>query len=163
MVRLVPRPSGLYSAGGAGSGLAAQHGGRPEVAHLIDAVIWAQSDEREAERRRLTRDQNPDSLDMANKPLGGAPLDHAGWMAEEIPFLAAQRTRSSSVFAGAAHLVRDLDRGERSADDQLRERIGDLAVGLQVGLDVLLHGERHVRMDDPLPERLQSIFGRAPC
>ena len=29
-----------------------------------------------------------------------------------------------------------------------------LAVGLQVGLDVLLHRERHVRMTDPLAERL---------
>jgi hypothetical protein len=66
--------------------------GRREVAYLIDALIWVQSDEREAGRRRLARDRNPDALDLANKPLGGAPLDHAGWMAEEIPFNAAQRT-----------------------------------------------------------------------
>ena len=66
--------------------------GRREVAHLIDALIWVQSDETEAERRRLARDRDPDALDLASKPLGGAPLDHAGWMAEEIPFNAAQRT-----------------------------------------------------------------------
>jgi hypothetical protein len=62
------------------------------VAHLIDALIWVQSDEREAERRRLARDRNPDALDQANQPPGGAPLDHDGWMAGEIPFNAAQRT-----------------------------------------------------------------------
>jgi hypothetical protein len=43
--------------------------------------------------------------------------------------------RSSSAFA---RLVGHFYRSERAADDQLRERVGDLAVGLQVGLDVLL-------------------------
>jgi hypothetical protein len=83
--------------------------GRREVAHLIDAVIWVQSDEREAERRRLARDQNPDSLDIANKPLGGAPLDHAGWMAEEIPFNAAQRTweRAEIIVCGTPQILYD--------------------------------------------------------
>jgi hypothetical protein len=51
-------------------------------------------------------------------------------------------------------LVLDHDRGEGTADDQLCERVRDLAVGLQVGLDVLLHGERHVRVADPDAERL---------
>ena len=45
--------------------------GRREVAHVIDALIWVQADEGEAERRRLARDQDPDVLDMANRPLGG--------------------------------------------------------------------------------------------
>lgn len=83
--------------------------GRREMAHLIDALIWVQSDEREAERRRLARDQNPDSLDMANKPLGGAPLDHAGWMAEEIPFNAAQRTweRADIIVCGTPQIPCD--------------------------------------------------------
>jgi hypothetical protein len=40
--------------------------------------------------------------------------------------------------------------GERAANDQLGECGGHLAVGLQVSLDVLLHGERHVRVPDPL-------------
>jgi hypothetical protein len=39
--------------------------------------------------------------------------------------------RSSSAFA---RLVGDFYRSERATDDQLRERVGDLAVGLQVGL-----------------------------
>src|SRR5437762_712139 len=54
----------------------------------------------------------------------------------------------------AAHLVRDLSGGEEAADDQLRERVRDLAVGLQVGLNVLLHGERHVRVTDAPAQRL---------
>jgi hypothetical protein len=32
--------------------------------------------------------------------------------------------------------------------------VGDLAVSLQVGLDVLLHGERHIRVADAMAERL---------
>ena len=52
---------------------------------------------------------------------------------------------------------------ERTADDQLGERVGDLAVGLQVGLDVLLHGERHVGVTDPLLSAFQSIFASRPA
>jgi hypothetical protein len=83
--------------------------GRREVAHLIDAVIWVQGDERDAERRRLARDQNPDSSDMANKPLGAAPLAHAEWMAEEIPFNAAQRTweRADIIVCGTPQIPHD--------------------------------------------------------
>jgi hypothetical protein len=83
--------------------------GRREVAHLIDALIWVQSDEREAERRRLARDRDPDALDMANRPLAGAPLDHAGWMAEEIPFNAAQRSweRADIVVCGTPEIPYD--------------------------------------------------------
>jgi len=65
--------------------------GRREVAHLIDALIWVQADEREAERRGLARERDPDALDMTNMDPGGTPFDNAGWMAEEIPFNAAQR------------------------------------------------------------------------
>lgn len=83
--------------------------GRREVAHLIDALIWVQADEREAERRRLARDRDPDALDMANRPLGGLPLDHAGWMAEEIPFNAAQRTweRADVIVCGTPQIPCD--------------------------------------------------------
>ena len=83
--------------------------GRREVAHLIDALIWVQADEREAERRRLARDRNPDALDMTNKDPGGAPFDHAGWMAEEIPFNAAQRTweRADVVVCGTPQIPCD--------------------------------------------------------
>jgi hypothetical protein len=83
--------------------------GRREMAHLIDALIWVQSDETEAERRRLARDRDPDALDLANKPLGGAPLDHAGWMAEEMPFNAAQRTweRADVIVCGTPQIPCD--------------------------------------------------------
>jgi hypothetical protein len=45
--------------------------GRREAAHLIDALIWVQSDEREAARRALARRANPDPIDRANRPAGG--------------------------------------------------------------------------------------------
>jgi hypothetical protein len=58
--------------------------GRREVADLIDALIWVQSDEREAERRVLTRIGKPNESPTMRH--------HREWMAEEIPFNAAQRT-----------------------------------------------------------------------
>jgi hypothetical protein len=66
--------------------------GRREVAHLIDALIWVQSDVHQAERRGLARELDPDELDMTNKDPGGSPFENAAWMAEEIPFNAGQRT-----------------------------------------------------------------------
>jgi hypothetical protein len=56
---------------------------RRESAHLIDAAIWVQSDERETERRNLARVGQPDGLPTEQ--------DHREWMAEEIPFQAGQR------------------------------------------------------------------------
>jgi hypothetical protein len=86
--------------------------GRLEVAHLIDTLIWVQSDETEAERRRLGRDRNPSAIDVANFPPGGSPLDHEGWMAEEIPFNAAQRSweRGDIVVCGTPEIPCDLVR-----------------------------------------------------
>lgn len=83
--------------------------GRGEVAHLIDALIWVQSDEREAERRRLVRDRRPSALDVVNFPSDGLPLDHEGWMAEEIPFNAAQRSweRADIVVCGTPEIPYD--------------------------------------------------------
>jgi hypothetical protein len=83
--------------------------GRREVAHLIDALIWVQADEREAERRGLAREQDPDALDMTNKDPGGVPFDNAGWMAEEIPFNAAQRTweRADVIVCGTPQIPHD--------------------------------------------------------
>jgi hypothetical protein len=63
----------------------------------------------------------------------------------------------------AAHLVPDLSGGESAANDQLSERVGHLAVGLQVGLDVLLHGERHVCVPDALAECLPVDLCIAAC
>ena len=80
--------------------------GRREVANLIDALIWVQSDEREAERRALARRASPDRIDRANRPAGGPPPADAdadaGWMAGEGPFNTAQRTweRASIVVCG---------------------------------------------------------------
>ncbi|MDQ2876174.1 MAG: hypothetical protein M3Y33_15820 [Actinomycetota bacterium] len=83
--------------------------GRREVAHLIDALIWVQSDEREAERRRLARDRDPNAFDAANQALDGMPLGHAGWMAEEIPFNTAQRTweRADIIVCGTPEIPCD--------------------------------------------------------
>jgi hypothetical protein len=83
--------------------------GRREVAHLIDVLIWVQSDESEAERRRLARDRDPDALDVANQSVDGSPFDHAGWMAEEVPFNAAQRTwqRADVIVCGTPEIPCD--------------------------------------------------------
>lgn len=56
---------------------------RRESAHLTDATIWVQADERETERRNLAR---------VGQPGGPPTVQHLrDWMAEEIPFLAGQR------------------------------------------------------------------------
>lgn len=56
---------------------------RRESAHLIDAAVWVQSDERETERRNRARVGKP-----GNAPTVQHWLD---WMAEEVPFLLDQR------------------------------------------------------------------------
>ena len=75
--------------------------GRREAADLIDALIWVQSDEREAERRVLTRIGKPDE----------APTiwHHREWMAEEIPFNTAQRTweRANVIVCGTPQIPCD--------------------------------------------------------
>jgi hypothetical protein len=75
--------------------------GRREAADLIDALIWVQSDVREAERRMLTRIGKPDE----------APTiwHHREWMAEEIPFNAAQRTweRADVIVCGTPEIPFD--------------------------------------------------------
>ena len=75
--------------------------GRQEMAGLIDALIWVQSDEREAERR---------VLDRIGKP-GEAPTlwHHHEWMAEERPFNAAQRTweRADVIVCGTPQIPYD--------------------------------------------------------
>jgi len=75
--------------------------GRREAADLIDALIWVQSDVREAERRVLTRIGKPDE----------APTiwHHREWMAEEIPFNAAQRTweRADVIVCGTPEIPFD--------------------------------------------------------
>ncbi len=75
--------------------------GRRGVAHLIDVLIWVQADEREAERRVLTRIGKPNEA-----PTIG---HHHEWMAEEIPFNAAQRTweRADIIVCGTPEIPHD--------------------------------------------------------
>ena len=75
--------------------------GRREAAHLVDALIWVQSDQREAERRSLAR---------VGQPGGPTTVrDLRGWMAEEEPFLADQRPweRADLVVAGSPRISVD--------------------------------------------------------
>jgi hypothetical protein len=84
--------------------------GRREVGHLIDALIWVQSDEREAARRALARAVHADAIDGANMPADGSPSDDAAWMAEEIPFNTDQRTweRADLTVCGTPQIPYDL-------------------------------------------------------
>ena len=72
---------------------------RSELMHLIDAVVWVQSDETEAERRGIARDGGD---------AAAAGFWHE-WMAEELPFLAAQRPweRATVVVDGTPRLSHD--------------------------------------------------------
>jgi hypothetical protein len=93
--------------------------GRRAVAHLIDTVIWVQADETEAARRSAARAENPPAADLANQGLAnqglanqgpdGPGLDEDGWMAEEIPFNAAQRTweRADLIVCGTPEISYD--------------------------------------------------------
>jgi hypothetical protein len=75
--------------------------GRCEAAHLIDALVWVQSDQREAERRSLAR---------VGQPGGPRTVRNLQeWMAEEEPFLAGQRPweRADLVVAGTPQISFD--------------------------------------------------------
>ena len=57
--------------------------GRSEASHLVDALVWVQADQLEAEHRNLAR---------VGQPGGPRTIgDHREWMAEEEPFLTGQR------------------------------------------------------------------------
>jgi hypothetical protein len=83
--------------------------GRREAAHLIDALIWVQSDQREAGRRAVARAAHPGAADLANAAADGSPLDEDGWMAEELPFNTAQRTweRADLIVCGTPEIPCD--------------------------------------------------------
>lgn len=74
---------------------------RRECAHLIDAVVWVQSDERETERRNLARVGQADGLPTEQ--------DHREWMADEIPFQADQRPweRADLIVCGTPEIPFD--------------------------------------------------------
>ena len=75
--------------------------GRREAAHLIDALIWVQSDQAEAGRRSLAR------VGQTGGPR--TVQDLREWMAEEEPFLAGQRPweRADLVVAGTPQIPFD--------------------------------------------------------
>jgi hypothetical protein len=72
---------------------------RRALAHLLDAAVWVQSDQAELERRDAVRVQAGEI----------SPEDYASWMAEERPFLAADRPweRADLVVAGTPGLRHD--------------------------------------------------------
>src|SRR4051794_25310071 len=73
--------------------------GRRELTHLLDAVVWVQSDAVEAERRGMLRHAGDAS----------AREQWDAWMAEEIPFLAADRpwARARVIVAGTTDVPYD--------------------------------------------------------
>lgn len=81
--------------------------GQRDVMHLIDAVVWVQSDFVEAERRGIARD-------IAEGVNGDAEQSISfwhEWMAEEMPFIERQQPweRACVVVAGNAPLAHDAD------------------------------------------------------
>jgi len=72
---------------------------RAELAPLFDIVVWVQSDEDEIDRRNARR--------IAAGEISGSLFDM--WMAEEIPFLAAERPweRADLVVAGTSPIPHD--------------------------------------------------------
>jgi hypothetical protein len=81
--------------------------GRRELAHLVDVVVWVQSDVVEAQRRGIARD-------VAHGMNGDAEQSAAfwhTWMAEELPFLADQQPwrRACVVVAGTPPAGLDAD------------------------------------------------------
>jgi hypothetical protein len=75
--------------------------GRREAAHLVDALMWVQSDQREAGRRSLAR---------LGQPGGPRTVrDLREWMAEEEPFLADQKPweRAGLIVAGTPQISFD--------------------------------------------------------
>jgi hypothetical protein len=79
--------------------------GRRELAHLVDAVVWVQSDPAEAERRGLDRDV----ASGADGDRDQAAAFWREWMAEEVPFLEDQRPweRACVVVAGTPTVPHD--------------------------------------------------------
>jgi hypothetical protein len=74
---------------------------RRELADLTDASVWVQSKLAVLDRRNLAR------VDAGELPMSA----HEQWMAEEVPFLAAQRSweRVTLIVAGTPELPHDPD------------------------------------------------------
>jgi energy-coupling factor transporter ATP-binding protein EcfA2 len=90
----VARGSSLVIVEGVGAG-------RREIAHLLDAVIWVQSDRLVRERREAAR-----------IAAGETDAEVSGrWMREEVPFIADQRPweRATAVVCGTPDLAHSTD------------------------------------------------------
>jgi hypothetical protein len=103
--------------------------GRRELAHLLDAVVWVQSDYAEAERRGIARDV----ASSVNGDRVAATSFWHSWIAEELPFLDHQRPweRAAVIVAGTpllAHgdrqVVLALPHGGHSTPGTLRRITG---------------------------------------
>ena len=72
---------------------------RRELTHLVDTVLWVQSDMAEAARRGIARDGGDEAA---------VSFWHL-WMAEELPFMVRQRPweRAAVVLAGTPQLAHD--------------------------------------------------------
>ncbi len=72
---------------------------RRELTPWIDAAVWVQSDFMDAERRGIIRDGGTDEV----------VRNWHGWMAEELPFLAADRPweRAGVIVDGSNQLAHD--------------------------------------------------------
>jgi energy-coupling factor transporter ATP-binding protein EcfA2 len=88
--------------------------GRRELAHLVDAVIWVQSDRAMRDRREAARIATGETdTDVSES-----------WMSEEVPFIADQRPweRAMVVVSGSPGLAHDADTEVVVADAPGRER-----------------------------------------
>jgi hypothetical protein len=76
--------------------------GRQELSHLVDAVVWVQSDGPEAKRRALERDvADGDAPDPVQ-----AEAFWDEWMAEELPFFARDRPWDRACcFVAGTHVL----------------------------------------------------------
>jgi hypothetical protein len=88
----VPADSTLVIVEGVGAG-------RRELAPLLDAVVWVEAESTDVTRRNAERVAAGETT----------PADFASWMAEEDPFVAAERTweRAAFVVAGWPALPHD--------------------------------------------------------
>jgi hypothetical protein len=88
--------------------------GRRELAGLVDAVIWVQSDRVVRDRREATRIATGETDAEVS----------ASWMREEVPFIADQRPweRAMVVVSGSPDLAHDADTEIVVADAPGRER-----------------------------------------
>ena len=75
--------------------------GRATLSRLVDALIWVQSD------LDVTEDRNLAGVEAGELDLAG----HAGWMAEEVPFQAYERSweRADVVVSGTPDVDHDPD------------------------------------------------------